>query len=297
MYIRFILPVLSLLLLITPGLHAETPVYGVLASNSDSPYWRTLELGMREGANDEEVEYYGHSVDATDADAAAQRCNSILDRKPNVLLVALPDISMLPTCFDKAQSLNIPVISIGNSNNQLSDRKMLTITTDHNETASITAEYLASLSNTTDGVVVIPITERNQQAVKSIEEKLQASAPAMNVIAAAPQELINVAPDIRAIISTDNDSILETVDKQNDGNVLILSLDDQSDNTTLLETGMIQAAITPLPYLLGKTAMQQASTAITAKNSEGSDAIFIKPVLLTPKVLNDRSNPIFQYIK
>lgn len=305
---RTIVVAMSFLLTATAsGLHAETPVYGVLASSPDTPYWRAMELGLRDGASEEMVDYYAQSVDLSvgtaETNSALEICRSMLDRKPNILLVALPDVATLPACFEKAQRLNIPVIIIGSSSAEQDDNYISsTVMTDHNETAAITAGYLSSaLGNNTEGAVVIPVTGSNTLAVEILKEKLKENAPSLTVIAVTPQELVNVAPDIRAIISTDNASILNAVNDQlpEADNTLILSVDGQADNTALLETGLIDASITPLPYLLGKTAIQQASKEIArpinANNS--NDAVFIKPVLLTQQMLKDGSDPVLEYIK
>ena len=101
---------------------------------------------------------------------------------------------------------------------------------------------------------------------------------------------------IRDRISTDN-ATLNVISDQLSGeaNTLILSVDGQADNTALLKTGLIHASVTPLPYLLGRTAIQYASKAMNAES--GNDSVYIKPVLLTQKILKDGSDPVLEYIK
>lgn len=298
---RTILAILSIAVVSASKLHAETQVYGVLTNTPDTPYWQSVQLGLREGAHAEQVDYYAQTLKNAEPNTVLTMCNSMLDRKPNILLVALPDSTALSTCFEKAQGLNIPVISIGDSDIQHGSENISSfVLTDHNEAAAIGASYIAStLGSNAEGTVIIPDTKENKLAVKSFTEKLMESAPSLEVLVSSPEELINVAPDIRAIISVDNSSILNAVsDQLSDSDVLILSIDNKADNPSLLANGKIHASVTPLPYLLGKRAMEHASQTINNDSiEEREEAFYIKPVLLTKQILDEGNDPMLEYVK
>lgn len=291
---------------------AEVPVYAVLMDAPTTPYWVAVELGLKEGAIEEQVEYYLQSVPGdqsvnTDNGAALTRCHSILARKPNVLLVAIKETAELEPCFAKAHQLNIPVISLASTDSapEVSSVNSVVLT-DHPKAMALGAEFIAShLGADATGSVVIANNHSNL-TIDNFTELLQQLAPKLTVLAAHPEELINAAPDIRAVLANDVTAIDTINSQKKPGNsddlpndlpddLLIVSLDDQTNSAALLEAGKIHANINPLPYLIGKTAMQQASTAMNTKDSEST--VLVQPLLVTKETLIDGSNPLLQYIR
>lgn len=299
MLFRVFLAVLFLVINSPATLHAEIPVYGVLTITPDTPYWRAVELGLREGANAEQVEYYVETLDRNNPTNALERCQAMLERKPNILLVALPDASALPPCFEKAQFLSIPVIAIITTDTGQHDRNISSfIQTDFSESALIGASYIANtLGKDAIGAVVIPATEKNELEIDSFVEQLQEYAPSLEVLVSAVEEVINDMPDIRAIIATDNSATLNAVSNllEKNRDVLILSVDSKADNLALLESGRIHASVTALPYLLGKKAMEHASQ--TINDSGNKETVYIKPVLLTKQMLEEGNDPLLEFVK
>jgi len=116
--------------LFSSPVRAEVPVYGVLMGSSVTSYWNAVQLGLKDGAEQEQAEYYLPSVgnDLT-ADAKLSTCHLMLQRKPNVILIAHSDGSLLTACLEKAQELNIPVIGLGNTRDQKQSESTLAFNT------------------------------------------------------------------------------------------------------------------------------------------------------------------------
>ncbi len=116
MYTKLCAVAISVVAVISPPLKAETPVYGVML-HSGSPYWEAVKKGLVEGASLAQADIYLQATQENTAQPDVELCSSMLDRKPNVLLLATPDTIDYSTCLEKARWLNIPVVGISDSIN------------------------------------------------------------------------------------------------------------------------------------------------------------------------------------
>jgi len=196
---------------------AEVPVYGVLMGSSTTSYWNTVQLGLKDGAEQEQAEYYlsGGGNDQS-ADAKLSTCHLMLQRKPNVILIARNDASLLTTCIEKARELNIPVIGLGDTADQKSDENTsgfsTIVQTDFKKTAALSAEFISNaLADAEDGSVLITGSEQHALEVESFTESLQKISPNLSVVVVAAEELVNVAPDVRAIVAPDKTSTIAAI--------------------------------------------------------------------------------------
>lgn len=292
---------------------AEIPVYGVVMDVPNTPYWNAVELGLKEGAFEENADYYLQAVEKNQT-AATQLsvCNNMLDRKPNVILVAAMDATVLSSCLKKAESLNIPAIALADTpqSTQIYNTGISSVVqSNYEEIAALSARFIAeSLGSDAIGSVVT-ISDENQGSLQIdiFTEQLRNSAPNLEVFATTPQELAVVATDsdiranlnVRAIVSTDNTTALAAIDSlpDSDHNLLVVSLDDQADNPALLVEGKIHAAVSQLPYLVGKKAMERASLAMDTSGSNINDFVYIQPLLITKETLEADNDPLLKFIR
>ena len=299
---------------------AEIPVYGVIMSTPTTPYWNAVALGLKEGAFEENADYYLQAVE-NDQTTAAQLaiCNNMLDRKPNVILVAAMDAEGLSSCLKKAESLNIPAIALADTPQsiQIYDTGVASvIQSNYEEIAIISARFISeSLGSNAKGSVVIindqdlsdqSLNDNNQSSLQidTFTEQLHSSTPDLQVITTTAKDLAHVLKDtntiVRAIVSTDNAATLTTINSLPDSDapdLLVVSLDYQADNSALLFEGKIHAAISQLPYLVGKRAMERASLAMDTSGNDINDVVYIQPLLLTKETLEEDNNPMLKFIR
>ena len=299
---------------------AEIPVYGVIMSTPTTPYWNAVALGLKEGAFEENADYYLQAVE-NDQTTAAQLaiCNNMLDRKPNVILVAAMDAEGLSSCLKKAESLNIPAIALADTPQsiQIYDTGVASvIQSNYEEIAIISARFISeSLGSNAKGSVVIindqdlndqSLNDNNQSSLQTdtFTEQLHSSTPDLQVITSTAKDLASVMTDtntiVRAIVSTDNAATLTTINSLPDSDapdLLVVSLDYQADNSALLFEGKIHAAISQLPYLVGKRAMERASLAMDTSGNDINDVVYIQPLLLTKETLEEDNNPMLKFIR
>ena len=82
---------------------ADKPVYGVLMKTLANPFWGAMEQGVKAGADAAGVEYY---LQAAESDQAAEPqlnlCNTMLERKPAVMITAAINSNILLPCLKTA---------------------------------------------------------------------------------------------------------------------------------------------------------------------------------------------------
>ena len=92
---------------------ANKPVYGVLMKTLSNPFWAAMEQGVRAGAKEADVEYF---LQAVESDQAAEpqlnTCNTMLEKKPAVMITAAINSTILLPCLKHANELKIPVIDL-----------------------------------------------------------------------------------------------------------------------------------------------------------------------------------------
>ena len=87
----------------TGAFAADKPVYGVLMKTLANPFWGAMEQGVKAGAEAAGVEYY---LQAAESDQAAEPqlnlCNTMLERKPAVMITAAINSNILLPCLKAA---------------------------------------------------------------------------------------------------------------------------------------------------------------------------------------------------
>ncbi len=95
---------------------ADKPVYGVLMKTLSNPFWGAMEQGVKEGAKKADVEYF---LQAVESDQAAEpqlnTCNTMLEKKPAVMITAAINSTILLPCLKRANELKIPVADLDNN--------------------------------------------------------------------------------------------------------------------------------------------------------------------------------------
>ena len=92
---------------------ADQKLYGVLLKTLSNPFWGAMQEGIQDGAKAAGVEYY---LQAVESDQAAEPqlnvCNTMLERKPTVMITAAINSTNLLPCLKNATDQGIPVVDL-----------------------------------------------------------------------------------------------------------------------------------------------------------------------------------------
>jgi len=300
---------------------AET--YGVLMKTLSNPFWGAMELGVREGAEAASVDYY---LQAVESDQAAEPqlnvCNTMLERKPDAMITAAINSTILLPCLKRANDMEIPVVDLdGNLDHKIAEEAgvdiAFSIGSDNVAAGAQGAEWLAGQlgGDATGPVLVIEGLSGNvtgQKRASGFAEKLAELAPGLEVVASLPgdwdrgkaanitNDILTANPDLVAIFAANDGMALGAVETVyaagKDAQVTVIGVDGNSDAVKSIKSGRLNASVAQLPYLVGKQAVEMVKDLKDGK-VPAEDWIYVPTMVLTKKVLDEGTEPMLEYVK
>ena len=144
--------------------------YGVLMKTLSNPFWGAMEEGVRDGSKEAGVAYY---LQAVESDQAAEPqlnvCMTMLERKPDVMITAAINSTILLPCLKKANESGIPVVDLdGNLAHDIAKKAGVSIDSE-------LGKSIRNLEEDDDGVIDTSVDEeeiKNMSAFRDFIEGL-----------------------------------------------------------------------------------------------------------------------------
>jgi ABC-type sugar transport system substrate-binding protein len=316
------LPALALVLgLAGTALAQDKPVYGVLMKTLSNPFWGAMELGVREGAKEAGVEYF---LQAVESDQAAEpqlnTCNTMLERKPAVMITAAINSTILLPCLKRANELNIPVVDLdGNLDPDITKKAGVKVAfgigSDNVAAGAQGADYVASVvgKDTKGQVLVIEGLSGNitgQKRARGFAARLKEIAPGLEIVASLPgdwdpqkaanitNDILTRSPNLLAIFAA-NDTMavgaVETARAAGKDKLVVVGVDGNTNAVKSILAGRLNASVAQLPYLVGKQAVENVKKVLAGGATD--PFIFVPTLTLTKQVLEEKKVPELQYVK
>lgn len=313
--------VIVLGLLANPAQAAEK-VYGVLMKTLSNPFWGAMELGVKDGAAAAGVQYY---LQAVESDQAAEPqlnvCNTMLERKPDAMITAAINSTILLPCLKRATDMGIPVVDLdGNLDHKIAAdagvKIAFSIGSDNVAAGGQGAEYLVSKlgANAKGPVLVIEGLSGNitgQKRATGFADKLKELAPGLKIVASLPgdwdrgkaanitNDTLTAHPDLVAIFAANDGMALGAVESVyaagKQAQVTVIGVDGNSDAVKSIEAGRLNASVAQLPYLVGKQAVENVTKVLAG--AKMPDWIYVPTLVLTKAVLDAKTDPMLAYVK
>jgi D-allose transport system substrate-binding protein len=301
---------------------ADKPLYGVLMKTLANPFWGAMEQGVKSGADAAGVEYY---LQAVESDQAAEpqlnTCNTMLERKPAVMITAAINSTILLPCLKQANAMNIPVVDLDNNlDPQVTKDAGVNIAfhigSDNEAAGAQGADFVASkLGKDAKGpVLVIEGLSGNitgQRRASGFANRLKEVAPGLEVVASLPgdwdrgkaanitNDILTKYPDLVAIFAANDGMALgavETVFAAGKGEqVTIVGVDGNSDAVKSIKEGRLTASVAQLPYLVGKEAVEKIK--MVAEGGKVDEVVFVPTLVLTKEVIEAGKEPMLEFVK
>jgi D-allose transport system substrate-binding protein len=300
---------------------ADKPVYGVLMKTLSNPFWGAMEQGVRAGAKEADVEYF---LQAVESDQAAEpqlnTCNTMLEKKPAVMITAAINSTILLPCLKHANELKIPVIDLdGNLDPDITKKAGVDVAfhigSDNEAAGAKGADYVAeTLGKDAKGpVLVIEGLSGNitgQKRARGFANELKKVAPGLTIVASLPgdwdrQKAANIAndtlqrnPDLVAIFCANDGMALGAVEvarASGKDKLLVVGVDGNSDAVKSILSGRLNASVAQLPYLVGKQAVENAKKVLGGGKVE--EFTYVPTLVLTKQVLEAKKEPMLEYVK
>jgi ABC-type sugar transport system substrate-binding protein len=304
-----------------PAPAAERTV-GVLLKTLSNPFWGAMEEGIRDAAAELGVEYY---LQAVESDQAAEPqlnvCMTMLERKPDVMLVAAINSTNLLPCIGRANELGIPVVDLdANIDYAVAEKAgvavAFSIGSDNVAAGAQGADYVASVlgADAKGPVLVIEGLSGNitgQKRARGFAERLAEVAPGLEIVASLPgdwdrgkaanitNDILTRHPDLKAIFAANDVMALGAVETVyaagKGGQVVVVGVDGNVDAVKSIRAGRLDASVAQLPYLVGKQAVENAMALLDGQKVDRF--IAVPTLVLTAQVLEKGEDPLLEFVK
>ena len=301
---------------------ADKPVYGVLLKTLSNPFWGAMEQGVRDGAKEANVEYFMQAVESDQAaEPQLNTCNTMLERKPKVMITAAINSTILLPCLKRANELGIPVVDLdANLDHAIAQKAgvkiAFTIGSDNVAAGRQGADWLISkLGKDAKGaVLVIEGLSGNitgQKRAQGFRDELAKKAPGLKVVASLPgdwdgQKAANITNDIMtrnsdlvAIFCANDTMALGAVEAAyaagKGSKITIIGVDGNVDAVKSIKAGRLNASVAQLPYLVGKQAVEKAKLVLAGKKVD--EYTYVTTLVLTKQLLDENKDPNLKYVK
>ena len=301
---------------------AEKPLYGVLMKTLANPFWGAMEQGVKAGADAAGVEYY---LQAVESDQAAEpqlnTCNTMLERKPAVMITAAINSTILLPCLKKANEMKIPVVDLDNNLDPEITKKAgvdiaFHIGSDNEAAGAQGADFVVSkLGKDAKGPVLVieglggNITGKHR--ADGFANQLKKMAPGLEVVASLPgdwdrgkaanitNDILTKHPDLVAIFAANDGMALgavETTFAAGKGDkIIVVGVDGNSDAVKSINAGRLTASVAQLPFLVGKQAVENVKKVAMGEKVEG--VIYVPTLVLTKDVIAMKKEPMLEFVK
>ena len=275
------------------ALAADKPVYGVLMKTLSNPFWGAMEKGVDEGAKKAGVEIF---LQAVESDQAAEpqlnACNTMLEKKPAVMITAAINSTILLPCLKHANELKIPVVDLDNNLDPAITKKAgvdvaFHIGSDNEAAGAKGADYLVSaLGKDAKGkVLVIEGLSGNitgEKRARGFAAELKKAAPGLAIVASLPgdwdslkaanitNDTLQRDPDLTAIFCANDDMALGAVEAARAAGkdkLVVIGVDGNSNAVKSILAGRLNASVAQLPYLVGMQAVDDAKKVLAGRKT------------------------------
>jgi D-allose transport system substrate-binding protein len=297
----------------------QKPVYGVLLKTLSNPYWGSVAKGVNDGAAQAGVEAF---VQAAESDQAAEpqlnACNTMLERKPAVMLVAAINSTNLLPCLTRAVEQHVAVVNLDNNLDPATTKAAgvplaFGIGSDNEKAGAKAADFIAkSLGGSgakSTALVIEGIAGNTTSAARArgFSDELAKVAPGIKIIASLPgdwdrQKAANITndtlqrqPDLGAIFACNDGMVLGTMEAaRGAGNtkLVLVGVDGDADAIRAIKAGRLNATVAQLPYLMGRDAIANAKSLLGGKHVDAN--IPVPTLLITQTPSNDK---LLQYLR
>ena len=301
---------------------ADKPVYGVLMKTLSNPFWGAMEKGVDEGAKKAGVDIF---LQAVESDQAAEpqlnACNTMLEKKPAVMITAAINSTILLPCLKDANGKKIPVIDLDNNLDPAITKK-----------AGVDGRLSYRLRQRGGGCEGRrlarrrarqgrqgqgagdrgPIRQhhRREAGAGGFAAELKKAAPGLTIVASLPgdwdslkaanitNDTLQRDPDLTAIFCANDDMALGAVEAARAAGkdkLIVIGVDGNSNAVKSILAGRLNASVAQLPYLVGMEAVENAKKVLAGEKVP--EFTYVPTLVLTKAVLEAKKEPMLQYVK
>ena len=290
---------------------ADKPVYAVLLKTLSNQFFIAAAKGIDEGAKKAGVDVIlGAGETGQSAETQVSACETMLQRKPAVMIAAAINSTILLPCLKHFNEMKISVIDFDDNLDPETTKKAgvevaFHIGSNNEEAGAMGADYLVSvLGKDANGpVLVIEGLSGNvtgQKRARGFVAELKRQAPDWDSLKAADiaNDTLERNPDLVAIFCANDDMALGAVEAARSAGkdkVVVIGVDGTQSALKLIRAGRLNASVAQLPYLMGMRAIADAEKALAGEKLP--EFVDVPTLVLTRDVIEANKEPMLQYVK
>ena len=300
---------------------ADKPVYAVLVKSLSNQFFIAAAKGVDEGARKADVDIIlAEGQTGQWAESQVSACETILERKPAVMIAAAINSVLLLPCLKHYNEVKIPVVDLDNNLEPETARKAgvdiaFHIGSDNDAAGAMGADYLVgALGKDAKGpVLVIEGLSGNvtsQKRARGFAAELKRQAPGPDIVASLPgdwdslkaanvaNDMLERTPDLVAIFCANDDMALGAVEaarSRGNDKVVVIGVDGTPSALKSIRAGRLNASVAQLPYLMGMRAVEESTKALAGQKLP--EFVDVPTLVLTRDVVEANKDPLLQYVK
>lgn len=317
----FIVALLLAFIIAVPVRAADDDGYVFILSSDANPFWQAISAGIHDSAAEHKIAPVVLMVgDDRAAEEQLNTCLSAVNRHPKIIVMASLNPASGMQCFKEARAKGILVADI-DSNITMEDGQKAgvdlaySVGSDNYVIGGDAADYVKSIIKHDDAKILIiegmPGSSPGRKRVDGFVSRLKEVAPKAQIVASVSGEwdrlkAMNVAadtlqrvPDLGVIYAANDVMALGAVEAvkvaDKTQQVAVIGVDGMAEARDAVIAGKMNATVAQLPYLVGKSAMEQA---VDAVNGHPAKTQVVTPSLvLTADKIKDNTDPNLQYVR
>lgn len=297
-----------------PAFSQETPDIAVLIKGTNNPYWKGIEDGTKETAKKLGLTLYLQSVQ-TDQDGEQQlnMCNTILLRKPKVLIFAAVNSVNLAPCLRTAMDKGVILVDIDGNTTQETAKELgldvrFSVASNNYDLGKKAADYLKGKSGNVLVIEGLPGSQAGLLRVQGFKDNLD---DAMTIVASTAGDwdrlkaaditngIITQYPKLTAVFAANDMMALgaaETLYAKGITNVTIIGVDGVSDAIQAIQAEKLSASVAQLPYLMGKQAVEKANALLNGATTMDYNQ-YVPSIILDKAILDKNADELLRYLR
>jgi ABC-type sugar transport system substrate-binding protein len=300
---------------------ADKPVYAVLVKTMSNQFFVAAAKGVDEGARIAGVDIIlAEGQTGQWAESQVSACETILERKPAVMIAAAIDSVLLLPCLKRYNEAKIPVVDFDDNLDPKTTGKAgvkvaFHIGSDNEAAGAMAADYLVSVlgKDAKGPVLVIEGVSGNitgEKRARGFAAELKKQSPGLDVVASLPgdwnslkaadiaNDTLERNPDLVAIFCANDDMALGAVEAaraKGKDKVVVIGVDGTQSALKSIRAGRLNASVAQLPYLMGMWAIADAKKALAGEKLP--EFVDVPTLVLTREVIEANKEPMLQYVR
>ena len=287
---------------------------GVLIKTTKHQFWRTIEKGIEQAAEKHGINtFVMGNIDPNDGQEQLNKCETMLLKKPDAMIVAAVNLTNLQPCLTKAANQGILIVDIdGNITKESAEEFGLNIAfsvaADNKLLGQKAGEYLQGQSGK---VLILEGLPGSLPSIQRKEGFLEYLPEGLEVIASLPTDwdrlkanditnsILLQHPDLKVIFAAADTMAIgayEAAKKYgNEKELIIIGIDGNAEAIEAIKSEKMDASIAQLPILMAEQALLK-----TVRSLEGEDIEFeqyLPALTLTKEMLEKEDEPLLKYLK